>query len=112
MDFYYVKELAQEFEVSFKPLQSLEDWAHHAVIEGNATDIVLNDSAEGNDIVTLAIHQLQHRIKANIASDIVWDQNIRSSALLDQETRIGNRAFFDNRLQAFVKEEDAQGAVC
>ena len=109
--FLLCKRLAGEFDVSFKPLQKLEDWAYHAVIEGNANDIALNDSAEGNDIVTLAIHQLQHRIKANIASDIVWDQNIRSSALLDQETRIGNRAFFDNRLQAFVKEEDAQGAV-
>lgn len=109
--FILCKRIAQEFEASFKPLQKLEDWAHLAVIEGNANDIVLNDAAEKNDIVTLAIHQLQHRIKANIASDIVWDQKVRSSALLDQETRIGNRAFFDNRLQAFVKEEDAQGVV-
>tara|TARA_R110000737_G_scaffold330931_1_gene346926 strand:+ start:582 stop:2432 length:1851 start_codon:yes stop_codon:yes gene_type:complete len=105
------KKLRQQLAITLKPLQQLENWANLSVIQGFSSDVTLNDSSKETDAITLAIHQLQQQIQDNAASDIAADQSIRASALLDQETRIGNRAFFDNRLQAFLKEEDAQGAV-
>ena len=105
------KKLRHQLATTLKPLQQLEDWANLFVIQGFASDIVLDDSSKEIVTITLAIQQLQRQIRDNVASDIAADQSIRASALLDQETRIGNRAFFDNRLQAYLKEEDAQGAV-
>lgn len=57
------------------------------------------------------IDKNQQQLLEGSTSDISSVQSIRASTLLDQETDIGNRAFFDNRLQAFLKNEDAQGAV-
>ena len=105
------KILQQQLAISLKPLQQLENWANLSVIQGFANEINIDDSSQETSVITLAIHQLQQQIRDNVASDTAWDQSIRSSALLDQETRIGNRAFFDNRLQAFLKEDDVQGAV-
>lgn len=105
------KTFKQQLRISLKPLQRIESWAHLAVIQGGASELNVYGSTQERDTISLAIHQLQRRMHENMTSDVAWDQNIRASALLDQETRIGNRAFFDNRLQAFVKEEDAQGAV-
>ena len=105
------KILQQQLAISLKPLQQLENWANLSVIQGFANEINIDDSSQETNVITLAIHQLQQQIRDNVASDTAWDQSIRSSALLDQETRIGNRAFFDNRLQAFLKEDDVQGAV-
>jgi RNase E specificity factor CsrD len=105
------KKLQHQLAITLKPLQYLENWANLTVIQGFADEVAIDDSSQETDVIILAIQQLQQRIKDNIASDIAWDQSIRASALLDQETRIGNRAFFDNRLQAFLKEDDAQGAV-
>ena len=105
------KILQQQLAISLKPLQQLENWANLSVIQGFANEINIDDSSQETNVITLAIHQLQQQIRDNVASDTAWDQSIRSSALLDQETRIGNRAFFDSRLQAFLKEDDVQGAV-
>ncbi|MFT5636386.1 MAG: RNase E specificity factor CsrD [Cognaticolwellia sp.] len=105
------KILQQQLAIILKPLQQLENWANLTVIQGFANEVTIDESSQETSVITSAIHQLQQQISDNAASDTAWDQSIRSSALLDQETRIGNRAFFDNRLQAFLKEEDAQGAV-
>jgi RNase E specificity factor CsrD len=105
------RNMQQKLAVALKPVQKLENWANLTVIQGFPNEIVLDEAASETDVITIAIHQLQQQIHDNVASDISSDQSIRASALLDQETHIGNRAFFDNRLQAFLKEDDAQGAV-
>ncbi|TWX72726.1 EAL domain-containing protein [Colwellia sp. C1TZA3] len=105
------KKLQRQLAIKLKPLQQLESWASLTLMQGLANELVVDDSSQEIEAITLAIRQLQQQIKDNAASDIAWDKSIRASALLDQETGIGNRAFFDNRLQALLKEEDAQGAV-
>lgn len=101
----------QQIAINIRPFKKLENWANLSIIQGFSSSIDIDHSLKETYAITSAIHQLQQQINDNIASDTAWDQSIRSSALLDQETRIGNRAFFDNRLQAFLKEEDVQGAV-
>lgn len=105
------KKFKQQLVINFKPLKALENWANLSIIQGTSSKIDIDHSLKETYAITSAIHQLQQQINDNIESDTAWDQSIRSSALLDQETRIGNRAFFDNRLQAFLKEEEVQGAV-
>ncbi len=105
------KKLQRELVIKLKPLQQLEHWASLTLMQGSANVLAIDNSSQEIETITLAIRQLQQQINDNTANDIAWDKSIRASALLDQETRIGNRAFFDNRLQALLKEEDAQGAV-
>jgi RNase E specificity factor CsrD len=94
-------------------IDRLENWANLAVIQGKACAIKQQQSTNDSSqhIIIEAIHQIQQQLHDDFISDISSDQSIRASALLDQETHIGNRAFFDNRLQAFLKGEDVQGAV-
>jgi len=105
--------LKRQLDVILKPLQKLEIWSNITVTQGTSNELAINidESSQETDVITLAIKKLQQQIHDDVVSDIASDQSIRASALLDQETHIGNRAFFDNRLQAFLKEEDAQGAV-
>ena len=101
----------QQIAISIRPIKKLENWANLSIIQGFSNRIDIDHSLKETYAITSAIHQLQQQINDSITSETEWDQNIRSSALLDQDTRIGNRAYFDNRLQAFLKEEDVQGAV-
>jgi RNase E specificity factor CsrD len=105
------KKIHRELITKLKPLRQLERWASLTLMQGSTNELAIDNSSQEIEAITLAIRQLQRQINDNAANDIAWDQSIRASALLDQETRIGNRAFFDNRLQALLKEEDAQGAV-
>lgn len=99
------------YQEEFAVLDKLSTWANIAVIRGEVNDIELPSATEKYHEILTAIHKVQQQLYDNTVSDVSSDQNIRSSVLLDQETRIGNRAFFDNRLQAFLKDEDVQGAV-
>lgn len=99
------------YQEEFAVLDKLSTWANIAVIRGEINDIELPSATEKYHEILTAIHKVQQQLYDNTVSDVSSDQNIRSSVLLDQETRIGNRAFFDNRLQAFLKDEDVQGAV-
>ena len=103
--------LQEELVTKLKPLRQLARWASITLMQGSSNALAIDNSSQEIETITLAIRQLQQQINDNAANDIAWDQSIRASALLDQETRIGNRAFFDNRLQALLKEDDAQGAV-
>lgn len=105
--------LQRQIDVILKPLKKLESWSNTTVTQGITNELAINmdESSQETNVISLAIKKLQQQIHDDIVSDIASDQSIRASVLLDQETHIGNRAFFDNRLQAFLKEEDAQGAV-
>jgi RNase E specificity factor CsrD len=105
------KKLQRELVIKLKPLRQLERWASLTLTKGAAKALAIDNSSQEMEVISLAICQLQQQINDNAANDTACDKSIRASALLDQETRIGNRAFFDNRLQALLKEEDTQGAV-
>ena len=99
------------YSAEFSILDKLTSWANVAVIRGEVGDIERPADNEKHHEILMTIHKVQQQLYDNVVSDVSSDRNIRASVLLDQETRIGNRAFFDNRLQAFLKEEDVQGAV-
>ncbi|WP_448549036.1 EAL domain-containing protein [Thalassotalea fusca] len=85
--------------------QQLEHWAHAAKISGNIRDI--DDDCD----VAGMINTLLLELKEARNNDVLLDQTMRERALLDLETGIGNREYFNSRLEALLKEEEAQGAV-
>ncbi len=105
------KTFMRTYQAELSTLDKLKSWANLAIIRGEASEIKTVASKEKHHEILTTIQGMQQQLYNNVVSDISSDQNIRASVLLDQETRIGNRAFFDNRLQAFLKDEDVQGAV-
>jgi len=85
--------------------QHLEYWAHAAKISGQMTDI------KDNSDVASMINSLLLELREARNNDVLLDQTMRERALLDLETGIGNREYFNSRLEALLKEEEAQGAV-
>lgn len=97
------------FAFAIKPyvlrIIQLENWAYMSSICGNYQQI----SQEG--VVAQTINKLVDDWQGSQHVDFHFDQKIRSQALIDPATGIGNREYFNNRLEALLKEEDIQGAV-
>lgn len=90
--------LQQRYEV-------IEQWAKKVLAFDKVTSI------EEQNSITSAINVIYQQLIQNQVQNMATDANMRASVLLDQETGIGNRAFFDNRLHAYLNEGDAQGVV-
>jgi len=86
-------------------ISALELWAKSSATTGTIQPLL--SQGEIADTITRLLDKL-----AAIASQHgKTDQLIREQVLLDTETGIGNREFFTNRLDAFLCEDDACGAV-
>lgn len=83
----------------------LNQWAEH-VIEKDDTATVSTNSAIGK-----AIFIIQDKLVKAQEAESDFDQQLRNRTLLDAVTGIGNRQYFNNCLEAFLLEEEAQGAV-
>lgn len=97
----FIKQLCREFQ----PLRQLENWANLSKISEK------QQSLPENNVIADAITALQQQLHQANNNENQFDSMLRASALLDNDTGIGNRAFFNNRLEALLKEEDIQGAV-
>jgi RNase E specificity factor CsrD len=84
----------------------LEKWANLSKICG---DIQVIPNAEDN--LSQTINTLNKQLQFAKNNDSNVDQILRRNALLDKDTGVGNREFFNNRLEALLKEDDCQGAV-
>ncbi|MDO6444749.1 EAL domain-containing protein [Colwellia sp. 1_MG-2023] len=102
INYYFQKMLQQQL----KHITALEKWADLSRICGEIQVIPHNDDNLSQTILTL---NQQLLIAKN--SDTHLDKVLRSNALLDKDTGVGNSEFFNNRLDALLKEEDCQGAV-
>jgi RNase E specificity factor CsrD len=90
----------------FKHLTELEKWADLSKICGEIQPVPNTD-----DNLSQTIYELYKQLKIANNNDSRIDKVLRSNVLLDKETGVGNREFFNNRLEALLKEEDSQGAV-
>ena len=89
-----------------KQVSELEKWADLFKICGEIQTFPI---AEDN--LSQTIRTLNTQLQLAKSNDSHVDQVLRSNALLDKDTGVGNREFFNNRLEALLKEEDCQGAV-
>lgn len=86
-------------------INELESWA--ASLENNQ----LLEPLSANNTVAVAINSVLKQLKQAKNSDSRIEQRIRQHPFLDEDTGIGNRDFFNNRLAAFLAEEDAHGTL-
>lgn len=93
------------FFTKLKDLNKIEEWSHL-----NETKEIESSHSLENPI-SQAINNLQNQLYDVSSNEIKFDQMIREGALLDRETGIGNRDFFNSRLEALLKEEDVHGGV-
>lgn len=100
----------KHFERTLKPrLQSisqLEKWADMSTVCNDIKPV-----PAGSDSLTKVITSLQKEYLNLENNNNQFDTILRRNALLDKETGIGNRDFFNNRLEALLKEEDIQGGI-
>jgi RNase E specificity factor CsrD len=86
-------------------VNELEKWAEN-IIDTNKLELLPE-----NNKISIAINSVLKQLKQAKNSDSRIEQRIRQHPFLDEETGIGNREFFNNRLDAFLAEEDARGTL-
>lgn len=94
-----------QYSVLKRQINALENWANLSKIRGELV------KPEYGDVVSKQIVEIQSKLTTASNKDTHFDQVLRQNVLLDAETGIGNREYFSNRIAAFLKEEDVQGAV-
>lgn len=87
-------------------ISQLEQWADISEV---CSEVQL--LPKSNDSLTIAINKLLTQLHEAKNTDSHFDRTLRGNVLLDRQTGVGNREFFNNRLEALLKEEDIQGAV-
>lgn len=92
-------------ESSFDPIRTLENWAALSRIRGKIQPIIAKDP------ISESIAEILAKLQEATSSQGQSELKIRERLLLDPETGVGNREFFNNRLEALLKEEDARGTV-
>ncbi|WP_286262998.1 EAL domain-containing protein [Thalassotalea atypica] len=90
---------------SLQQLSALEHWAYLSTIRG----VIQPLPATG--VIAKAVGSIVEQLQEAKRVHGKADQLIREQALLDHETGIGNREFFNNRLDALLCEEEPRGAV-
>ncbi len=89
-----------------QPLSQLESWAEQSKVYGQYQALLLSDN-----LVNHTVNQMLNQLEQANYSDSLFEVALRSNLLLDKQTGVGNREFFNSRLEALLKEEDIQGAV-
>lgn len=97
--------LSKSLSSSFAPIRSLENWAALSRIHGKYQPI------KAQEPISESIAELLHKLHEAKANQGHAELKIRERLLLEPETGVGNREFFNNRLDALLKEEDARGCV-
>ena len=99
------KSLSQVLSSSFDPMRTLENWVALSRIHGKYQPIQVKDP------ISESIAEILAKLQEAKANQGKAELQIRERLLLEPETGVGNREFFNNRLDALLKEEDVRGAV-
>jgi len=95
-----------DFKSKITVISQLEKWADLSKVVGKIQPLPDSDN---HLVCTIKVLFEQLQEAQNIDSH--FDRKLRGKALLDRQTGVGNREFFNNRLEALLKEDDIQGAV-
>ncbi|REL36692.1 EAL domain-containing protein [Thalassotalea euphylliae] len=97
--------LSKTLTLSFDPIRALENWVALSRIHGKYQPI------QAKEPISESIAELLQKLQEAKASQGQAELQIRERLLLEPETGVGNREFFNNRLDALLKEEDSRGCV-
>jgi len=90
---------------SLQSTDVLEQWAERYYVDNEIPPIPLTTP------IGVTIAKLQQQLLIELNNDSSFDLILKEKALLDKDTGIGNREFFNNRLAAILREDDIHGAI-
>jgi RNase E specificity factor CsrD len=96
----------------FIMLKKAERWANH-YLKHHPEQQKVECFQAGEWVVTDAIITMDEVLQQAVDTSFEVDRLVRSQAFLDSETGIGNRIYFDHRIEAFLadKESNSGGSV-
>lgn len=68
--------------------------------------------SQGDWVVTDAIAAMDNALQRSLDDTFQTDKLVRSQAFLDAQTGIGNRLYFDHRVEAYISEREHNGGGC
>lgn len=95
----------------FAQVKKTERWARH-YLNGGAEKSHAGLLRDGDWIVTDAILAMDEVMQQAMVQSFKVDKMVRSQAFLDNETGIGNRIYFDHRIEAFLAEDEHHNGGC
>ncbi|WP_206485155.1 EAL domain-containing protein [Thalassotalea sp. G2M2-11] len=104
--FLFIRRYLRGVKDQLRSLIVLEHWAEQAKVSETYPNLPKNEHLLTQTIVDL----LKKLARANQVESH-FDMKVRGSALLDAQTGVGNREYFNSRLEALLKEEEMQGVL-
>lgn len=95
----------------FAQVKKTERWARHYLKSGGEK-YSLDQFNPGEWVVTDAILAMDEVMQKAVTQSFKVDKIVRSQTFLDNETGIGNRLYFDHRIEAFLSETDSHEGGC
>ena len=104
--FGFLRQYSKSFWAkTLKDINEIEHWADQAIVQGNYSSVSTDHP------IGYAINHLRKSMLHAQNQDSMFDKALKESALLDDETGIGNKTYFNSRLSAQLVEEESRGAV-
>jgi len=95
----------------FSAIEHTERWATEYLRYSPEQQIV-DRFEQGDWVVTDAIITLDRALQQAVDDTFQTDKLVRSQAFLDAQTGIGNRVYFDHRIEAYLEERENNGGGC
>lgn len=97
-----------------KDVRSTEQWARYYLKDLKTTGdkrkkVPFN---QGNWVVTDAILAMNDQFEQAVTQSYQVDQFVRAQTFLDSETGVGNRLYFDHRVEAFLADKETDNSGC
>lgn len=108
LTYWFVKKWLKK---RFADVKKTERWAKYYLKHG-AEKRKIEQFSQGDWVVTDAILQMDEALQQAVDQSFQVDKCVRSQAFLDTETGIGNRIYFDHRIEAFLADKESFSAGC
>lgn len=92
--------------LSFTGVRRAEQWARCYLKDNGGKCKVVTPFEKGDWVLSDAILSMNRLIEHTLTQAYQTDQSIRAQTFLDNDTGVGNRVYFDHRLEAFLAEQE------
>lgn len=99
------------FKQRFSQIELAELWAKN-YLRYNPEQQRVNAFDKGDWVVTDAIITMDEMLQRHLDESFQTDKLVRSQAFLDAQTGIGNRIYFDHRIEAYLSDREGHHGGC
>ena len=99
------------FKERFGQIEQAEYWATN-YLQYSPEQQRVDAFNKGDWVVTDAIITMDEMLQRNLDESFQTDKLVRSQAFLDAQTGIGNRIYFDHRIEAYLSDREGHHGGC